>query len=245
MAIVFPKAAIKSGTPVEIDKINENFRDIIEETQGSLGEHNWAKDAFSQTADVTEGAIVRSYRTSQSVEWYEVASTYSGSVLQQDSTSGPRTLPTNAYKVSNSHFWEVIKSAGTGTNPMEITLTTGHAALWIVFSCQMEFSSSTDLGSGFGLGTNLPGFQIAIAVDGAVVPETTTGSLDPGNEVTGEGIGYLRTPLAIDCVYPVLPGRHTISVQARMVFDKDRTRYNSDDDFYAVFNSEMFIMEMR
>ncbi len=255
MATVFPKKALNANSPVDSDEVNANFQEVIQEVQGNLGEHNWKEGAFSAVADVTEGAVVRCYRATQPVEWYDPAR--NGSKLQKFWPLGvglmDAALPSSAFKVSHSHEWQTIKSDDGSFTPMEITITSDNSLLWIVFSCQMDFASSeeTDAGtytyeSTVGTGTNLPGFQVAISVDGSVVSETITGSLDRANDPTGEGIHYLRTPLSIDCVFPVMAGSHTIAAKIRTAYGSGTlTQLNSTTDFYAVFTRELFIVEMR
>ena len=261
MAIVFPKKAVEAETPMDLNEMNANFQEVVQEAQGNLGEHNWKEDAFTSVAEVSEGAVLRCYKSDQHVNWFDSAR--NASKLQKHPPLGTglsaASLPSNAFKISNNHEWQTIRSEGSSADPMEITVTTDNSLLWIVFSCQMDFGSSEEVDastytdeSTVGTGTNLPGFQIAIAVDGAVVAETITGSMDRANDPTGEGIHYLRTPLAIDCLYPVTSGAHVITAKARTAFDAASARSSSNEykldsttDFYAVFSSELFVVEMR
>jgi len=223
MSTVFPKDSFQANEPMDKDEINKNFETVVDEIQGSLGEHNWAENAITAIGSVDPTAIIRMYYKSQTVD---------------HGISGPYTNPSSVTptkgvaKISNNREWETILD-------METAITTSNSVLWVLFSCQARGISTA------GLLTELPGFQITIAVDGANVAEVVTGSMDRANDFTGEGMRPKSQGYSIDAVIPVAPGYRSITARARMVANKSFTNFNSSTDYYAVYNRELVIIEMR
>ena len=225
MAIVIPKHAFSSGQPMDKDQINENFETVVEEMQGALGEHNWKEDAFSSIATVDEESLLHIYRTDVYVDH------------GMDATTAPASSPSLSFKVSNNHEWVVIKDPDGTYDPMELTIITGNSILWVMFSFQQEPTRGGSI--------KLPGCTYAIALDGAVIPETIIGTVDRSNDRKGESVAMTNTEFTIDCAIPVTPGSHTIAAVARMVSDEDYTNFDSTADFYEVFNRELIAIEMK
>ena len=224
MAIVIPKYAFASGQPMDKDQINENFETVVEEIQGALGEHNWKEDAFSSITTVDEESLLHVYKTDTAIDHGMDATTY------------PTSSPSASFRVSNNHEWVVIGEVD-GSDPMEITITTGNSVLWAMFSFQQEPTR--------GGSVKLPGCTYAITIDGAIIPETIIGTVDRSNDRKGESVAMTNTGFTIDCVIPVAPGSHTIAAVARMVSDEDYNNFDSTTDFYEVFNRELIIIEMK
>lgn len=241
MATVLPKKGFKNATPIDVNEVNEGIEVFVQEMQGNLGEHNWAQDAFIES-DVSAGAIMRAYVVTEGVNWFDPGI---GSYLEQDLSTTTTTLATDAHKVSNAYEWATI--AG-----MEISLLVGNVILWVTFSAQTDFRSSADTSIGgsvaetYGHGNNLSGLQIGIFINGSLISETTIGSMDRSNDYKGEGHHFKRDPVAIDCVTPVPPGKHTISAKIRIARHHSADRqYDSTTDFYAILSRQLYIVEMR
>tara|TARA_R110002020_G_scaffold21899_3_gene74349 strand:+ start:3324 stop:4055 length:732 start_codon:yes stop_codon:yes gene_type:complete len=243
MPIVIPKKGFTADTPIDVNDMNENVEVFVQEIQGSLGEHNWAENAFN-SENLEDGAILRAYEVRKSVNW----NTGTHSKLERSSATSYVSgggMPANGHKVSTRYEWETIED-------MSVVFTAGNSVLWITFSCQIDFSSTENsYASGtavitYGTGKDLPGLQVGIFIDGELVSETVTGAMDRSNDTRGEGHHFRRDPVAIDCVVPIAPGQHTVSARARMArhIEADKS-YDSDTDFYAVFNRELFFLEMR
>lgn len=225
MAVVFPKYAPKPGQPLDKDQINENFGVVVREIQGSLGEHNWKKGAISSITSVDESAIIRVHSIFQEVDHGFTTG-----------PTGPATSPTDSFKISTNREWVALKDADATHNPMELTITTGNSLLWIIFEAQQEPAGSGDV---------LPGCTYAIGVDEAIVHETLIGGIDRFNDRTGESVQMTNHPFSTDCIIPVSPGSHTITVYGRMVANQDFTPFSSNTTFYEVFNRQLIIIEMK
>ena len=52
MSTVFPKDSFQANEPMDKDEINKNFETVVDEIQGSLGEHNWAENAITAIGSV-------------------------------------------------------------------------------------------------------------------------------------------------------------------------------------------------
>lgn len=225
MAVVFPKFAPTTGQPTDKSQVNENFRTVIQEVQGSLGEHNWKAGAISDITSVDESAIIRVHSIFQEVDHGFTTG-----------ATGPASGPTDSFKVSGNRQWVPIKDDSSTYNPMELTITTGNSLLWILFEAQQEPT---------GTHSNLHGCTYAIAIDGAVIHETIIGGIDRFNDKKGEAIQMTNHPFATDCLIPVAPGSHTVTVYARMVADQDFTAFDTSSAYYEVFNRQLVIIEMK
>lgn len=225
MAVVFPKYAPKKGQPLDKDQINENFEVVVREVQGSLGEHNWESGAISSISSVDESAILRVHSIFQEVDHGFTTG-----------ATGPVASPTDSFKISTNREWVALKDDDATHNPMELTITTGNSLLWVIFSAQQE---------PVGAGNELPGCTYAIGVDGSIVHETLIGGIDRFNDKKGESIAMTNHPFSTDCLIPVSPGSHTITVYGRMVADQAFTAFDSTTVFYEVFNRQLTVIEMK
>ena len=212
--------------------------------QGNLGEHNWAEGAFTLD-DLSEDAILRAYSATKKVDWFSSDLTLiRGSYLQQTFSSSTASYDlygghSSAHVVSVAFEWEKIAD-------MEITLTSGNSLFWITFTGQVDFRSSADIGVTYGTGNNLSGIQIGIFIDGNLISETVTGSMDRSNDHKGEGHHFRRDPFTIDAVVPVSPGSHQITARVRMARHQDYDKqYDSTTDFYAIMSRQLYMVEMR
>jgi|TARA_R110000824_G_scaffold66842_2_gene173244 hypothetical protein len=233
MSTVFPKYKAMSGSPMDLEEVNDNFQTVITEIQGGLNEHNWRSGAFPNHTGIEAGAMLRIHHSSVRV----VHSLVSGMATATIGASG-------SFRVSNNREWVTIKDVSSPVvyDPMEMTITTGNSLLWIIYNGQQQ---PFDVSSA---GKNLPGCQYGIAVDGAVISETIIGCTDRNNDKTGEGVQMTSHPFSTDCIVPISAGVHTVAIQARCCADEDFTVFSSsstDGQAYEIFSREMIVIEIR
>ena len=246
MSIVFPKKGFSSSEPMDVDEINRNLSTFVQEIQGSLGEHNWAEGAFTAATDISDGAVLRFYRTHQRVDWTHPS--YPIKSRLENSGSITPSMPSTGYKVPNDHIWHTV--GDDGSSEISVDVDSGNSILWVNFSYQVDFQASDVPNSrthSRGSGIALPGLQVGIAIDDSIVSETITGALDTSNDLYGEGHHYRRDPASIDCVFPTPPGNRTVSAKVRLAHSRLKAdeRMDSSEDFYAIFNAVLFVVEMR
>ena len=239
MSHVYPKHSLQADQPIDLEEVNENFREVVNEVHGSLDEHNFQGSAISKYSFVAPGAMCRVWETSQAVDHQGVdGSQVPGHMAGAIQTGG-------GVQISNNRQWQSIIAK---------TVTTGESLIWLMASFQQE--------PWWSWGETLPGCQYALAVDGSIIYESVVGGLDRSNDATGEGNNRRGHPFACDAVYPVTAGEHTFSLHARMVADTDYTAYSSALDkegafsiaftetgnagrFYAVYARQLIIVELR
>ena len=215
MAQYFPKYRDKPGYPVDFESVNYNFRQVVNEIEGNLGEHNWAEDAITDKTEVNSSAAIRIYNTYQLVDH------------GMDYNTVVSSSPTNHAQISNSREWTTI---------IEKKITTDSSLVWVIASFQNFY---------MGLNPAEASFQYCISVDGNQIAETATGCTDRSNDLTGEGIYTNAQGFSIDAVIPVSPGEHTFSLTAKLIADEDYTTFDSSTKACQIFNRELILVEMR
>ena len=215
MSQYFPKFKDKAGYPTDYESINHNFRQVVNEVEGNLGEHNWAENAITATADVANDAALRIYPIAQAVD-HGIAD-----------TSAVATSPTNSVKISTNREWTTIHSK---------TITCDASLLWAMASFQVNYLGLTNVEASF---------QFCLMWDGVSIPETVTGCLDRSNDRKGEGLYESAHGLSIDMIIPVTPGQHTFALKGRLVADEDYTTFDSSTKSCEIFARELILVEMR
>jgi len=230
MSYIFPPNRDRNKWPIDPDSLNENFQEVVSEVQGNLGEHNWQENGIPNTdiaISAEEAPVVCWRRFFSNSPW-----DHSGGYFD------PRTSSqTYGWKVPNSREWSTIAFDSSGS--LSKTLTTRNSLLWIMASFQ-QHGQWDNWGS-----KPMPGVQYAIAVDGNIIHETIPGCLDYANDPLGAGLGVRRFPFAIDVLYPVPAGDHTIEVKCRLGLGDTVKSFNPDTDFYMVADREFIIIELR
>lgn len=115
MAIVFPKKRLKDEEILDIDDINDAFRDVTQEAGNALGEHNWKQNAFG-VADLDPTAAI------------VVSSVYVESDNGSPYGSGSAP-PATSHTVGGDYSWRAVDG-------LTQTVTTGNSLLWVMFSGQ-------------------------------------------------------------------------------------------------------------
>jgi len=224
MSHVFPRHRPKLGEPINADDVNEAFRTTIDTVQGHLGEHNWADGAIASRGDMAADVALRAAGTSQAVDW----TTF-------NAANEPASGPVGAHEASSNMQWE--------TEPQTtVTCNTRGGIVWIMASWQMDAGESTSIASYFD---RLVGCQFAIKLDGYIVEETIIGGMERANDKRGEALAWDIAPQVIDCVLPLEPGQHTISLAFRQSRNTSWLPMPGAPDrlFYELFNREIIVIE--
>lgn len=251
MSHVFPKRQFSTNEAVDPEEINGNFRPALNEVQGKLNEHNFGSEGFSTKSygsGIQYDAVLSLHHNSKKVD-HGFEDTTSGMITGNT----PSESPTNAFVIEQSQQWSDV-------DDMTITVTTDSCVLWI----QASFQICTIRATGFLTGSYAgyvddgewphPGIQCGIAVDGSVVPETITGSIERSNDHTGEGLAHFANGIVIDTVIALAAGSHTIALRARVATDPvftDRVSFlsalygNANSLAFWIGSRSLIVLEMR
>ena len=61
MSEIYPKYNIKNGTPIDVERTNENFREVIQEVNGNLSEQNFTANQISKN-ELKKDALLRFHK---------------------------------------------------------------------------------------------------------------------------------------------------------------------------------------
>jgi hypothetical protein len=167
MAYRFPKRKVGAGEPADPRIVDENIRPVAHELSGRLNEHNLK--AAQITADMVPSSTyyIPHYASAPLRQSYDGESTFYSYGIEYI------TLPDDG-------AWHAM-------DDIQLSFTTGEDLLWIVGWCQIHSDADIDytlLGTPIATGdwtsnrTRRPRVQVAVRVDGVVLQETVTGTIE-------------------------------------------------------------------
>lgn len=215
-----PRHRPRTSQSVAEPEINEDFEATVTEVDGHLNEHNFKANAITDPEDVDIDASIAVGHSFQEVD-----------PGMGQGNPPPTTLPTNGFQVPNTQEWTAI-------DDMSDTVEVSQSLLWILGSLQQEPSNPASATVRFGM-------QYAIRLDGLVLYETLTGSVDRVNDKTEEALGDAGNQWAIvvEAVLDVVPGPHLVEIVCRT--PKDWTLSQpATDDFWMILNRELITVEL-
>jgi len=227
------KRPIKGTHVIDIDAVNENFLSISEESTGYLNEHNFTGPGLNsqgnqlQVQELSQLIATRSGAlTNQLPEDIAYRLHYS---VPTKSRRPDDLLASNWTNYGANDFYVTQAIPG-----FSMTRTFVGGVVWVccsftlhnhkkpAFSDLATFREETSLSKGFG-------FNVALEIDGAIVPESLVGTGDITQEnfmnqaqtqagngrlntkpKGGGGINGARNAVVVDAVVNLTPGRHTI-----------------------------------
>jgi len=218
MALKYPRTSFSAGEPLDHEAFNENLRAFASEMDGRLNEHNWNDSA-------SNGIVVTDIHPSG-----VLVIKNSGRTLDPGGLGGgsaPTAGVANAYRVPNSAAWEIVSD-------MSIDVDAGNSLLWIMASLQQQRSPTAS--------TTLDGCQYAIRIDGELIVETISGGTDVNNDPFGESLDGKYSPIVVEAIVPVSPGRKAVQVVARVPKDNAFRVQPVATDFYEIINRELIVV---
>ena len=147
--------------------------------------------------------------------------------------NGPKLNPTSSSTIEQAQTWQEV-------DDMSITVTIDNCVAWIQASFQLATIRDPDFASGSFYGTEAantwphPGIQCAIAIDGSIIPETITGSLEKSNDHTGEGLAHYANGMVVDTIMSLPAGSHTFTLKVRVAADPF---YSSRITLYSILTT--------
>lgn len=277
MAWKYPKRPIKGTYVTDIDAINENFLTFAEENAGFLNEHNFmgpGVNAIGMPRTVTEIDQLLLTRTGKDLSF--------GGILgsnQLPEDAGYRlhyTQPSMARNPSNKAGDNWTKFSGSDfytTKDLEgfrLTREFSGGVVWICCSFTLHnhptpaYTELRNRNGTDGADFKLPiekgfGFNLALQVDGAIIPESLVGTGDITQEYFGEkepsvsawsvevesrgggGLNGARNAVTLDAVVNLAPGSHTIRVAVQDIRNSNATVENTSVHISTI---ELFALEI-
>tara|TARA_R100000008_G_scaffold86287_1_gene78722 strand:- start:4358 stop:5143 length:786 start_codon:yes stop_codon:yes gene_type:complete len=260
MSEIYPKNNIGKDSPLDVDRVNENFREVIQEVNGNLSESNFKYRTLDQT-HVKDDAVFRFHK------FYEVGSVRCKGAHHATTMTGAGTYEQNLPRTGGSGFSATaggvvavpINNKWTTIARLDVITRTG--LLWIMGSWQQSYYvDGEETATGFGAGSarsdsgNLntrdryrffPGLQYCLSIDGTRVAETTVGGLDAADDIHGEAYALWQAPFVTDMVLPVSAGNHVITIEARQpIANTNYPQFSQSHSFYTIASRELIALEM-
>jgi hypothetical protein len=215
----YPKHRLAKNRPASVDEINEDLAAVAQES-GRLNEHNWKNSAISNRTSLAHSASIRSSGVYQAVPHIDGE----GIMWAVGGTGGSEGTKPNYYRQQTGHLdWSIVETVGFNTD---------NTLIWINASFQqMKFR---------GTGIDYLSLQYGLRIDGALLNETVTGTLER------DGSLYPRydVPITLDALVPVPAGSHTADLVVRGIRSPellDETAFKS----IFITNRELFVIELR
>mgnify|MGYP003145641998 FL=1 len=251
MAWKYPKRPIVGSYVIDIEPINKNLLNVVEESSGFLNEHNLT------------GLVVSRFDLPEDISM-SLKYTYHDDVSPiNDQGTNWRTFPA-------APFFQTKSKAG-----LSITGTFRGGPVWICGSFTLHchnkprahFPKNDDVIGYFADTENGRtkgfGYNVAIELDGAILPESLIGTGDQNTErytdsacdviytdastplkidwkSAGGGINGAMNAVVVDAVIDVTPGRHTIRIAILDISGSS----GLDPNTTAISTSELFALEM-
>ena len=218
MAWKYPKHRLAKNRPASVDEVNENLAAVAQES-GRLNEHNWKNAAISSRTSLGQAAAIRSSGV------YQAVSHIDGEGILWPVGGG--TKP-NYYQEQTGHLdWSAVETVGFNTD---------NTLIWINASFQQMKLRST--------GVDYLSVQYGLRIDGALLNETVTGTLERANDRYGSLYPRYAVPITLDAIVPVPSGSHTADLVVRGIRSPellDETEFNH----IFITNRELFVIELR
>lgn len=216
----FPILREEAGHICDVNMLNENIRPFNDEISGFLNEHNFAVNAHTSNTNLEHGAVIRIVSVSQAVD-----------PAMGQSNPPPTATPADGFKVPTSGEWETVSIT-------DATYETDDTICHIITSFQVQPSLPGGASEKYGI-------QFAIAIDGIILNETITGSVDKEIDVAGEGYSdsTFADPMVVEAIEPVAAGQHRFALKARMVPNQAYNQF-TNLDYYMILNREMIVLEL-
>ncbi len=197
MAWRVPKLRPRHFEAMDPEATTETLHDFSQE-EGELNEQNWAaKEPWS-------GAIGNRIIDRQALI-LESGSTYCTHQAHFPFTRYERTAthPINKKDITNNSSWSTIEQR---------RLDVENSLLWVLASFQQVYAYEGNVFITANMHTQV---QYALRVNGAIIHESITGSLDVRNDHFGNCGPGGAVPITIDAILPVTSGRTLVELVAR------------------------------
>ena len=265
----FPRKLLRSGEPLKRETFDSYWQPLGELVSGKLDAHNIDSATVEVAIDPAVNALYKPYyvEVNSNPGWGNGTSGYTKPTIASVTATG------TAHFVGQTSNWQTVDQM------VHSNVTTGTSNLWIVAWCTYVLHEFT-VGVGdhaaqdvSGLYMRGAGLQLALRVDGQILPESITGHSEdwvrsfaamkptaqrsPANAANkrrtpGPGLrrsAYLRGvgpacgALRLVVNAPVGPGTHTVEVVARTLQSYDVSTTESGNIACVIHNRKLFVLD--
>lgn len=265
----FPRKLLRSGEPLKRETFDSYWQPLADLASGKLDAHNIDGSTIEVSIDPAVNALYKPYyvEVASNPEWGNGTAGYTKPTVASVTATG------TAHFVGQTSNWQVVDSM------VHDDIVTGTSNLWIVAWCTYVLHEFTvGLGThaaqdGSGLFMRGAGLQLAIRVDGQILPESITGhsedwvrsfaAMKPtGQRSAGGSANQRRMPgpglrrsaylrgvgpacgaLRIVVNAPVGPGTHTVELVARTIQDYSVSLTSSGSIACVIHNRKLFVLD--
>lgn len=266
MAWKYPKRPITGSYVIDIDPINQNFLAVAEESTGYLNEHNLKGPGLNLTTGEQQEVLAATDL---------MVTRTSGQLVDDIGFRLHRTMKTNANPSDDSLAtptgWTELRASDfyvtKAVEGLSMTRTFVGGMVWICASFNLHNHQAFDRGSTSVLGEKGFGYNLAIEVDGAIVPESLLGTGDVTQEFFGNedfaaaggghingniqarprgggGVNGARNAIVLDAVMYLAPGEHTIRVAVQSIRNSALGFGSGYTSKTYISTAELFALEM-
>lgn len=272
MSNIYPKHNIKAGTPIDQDRLNENFRELIQEVNGSINETNIAVNSLTYEQNLKADALSRFYKHHEVGRLNCKAAHRPHTIGPDGSKTYQEFLPITAQVDSDG---DVTAQPGNIALPLNnswttiasLKVTTREGLIWLLGSWQQTYYVDSiddnypyyaeegawypaSASKGGSISTRdryrfFPGVQYCLSVDGARVSETTIGGLDVAEDDYGAAYGVWSSPFVTDLILPISAGKHTFTIEARIPkANRAYPEFDPEHSSYTIASRELILLEL-
>lgn len=228
MSIVYPRAVLTAGDPIDPDVVSATIQDFASEIDGWLGEQNFGAGGFTTlSSDVENDAVLRLDHYTVAVDWAGPAgaSTFNGD-------GEPSSGRTNAIRVPSTLSWSSLITR---------TLTTSRGGTYeIVVSLQLDAGTTSNNAAYWD---ELVGCRLAFRIDGSIYEETTQGGTERSNDPTGDAVGWDIGCYTFSLAVALPQGIHVIELVGCPAKANTTVGSFTSTSFYELNNHEMWVEE--
>ena len=222
MSIVYPRAVVTAGDPLDPDSVTATMQDYASEVDGWLGEQNFAAGGFtSLSSDVENDAVLRLDHYTSAVDW---------TTLNADGE--PSSGRTGSIRVPNTLSWSSLISR---------TLTTCRGGTYeVVISFQLDAGTTSNNAAYW---SELVGCRFAFRINGSIYEETTQGGTERSNDPTGDAVGWDIGSYTFSIAVALPAGTHIVEFVGCPAKANGTSASFSATSFFEINNHEMWVEE--
>lgn len=271
MSYLFPRRVLRSADVLDPIELTLDISPAAERLSGRLNAHNF-RETIASTVPVEEDAFYKTHYTKVvSDPKFGTPGAYTFPTFPGTAGADPEAYRvTNTFEwqtIDNSAAAPLSLTIAAGTSVFWVNAFVQY--LWNGFTLSPAVLNHLYAGDS----VRPCGVQFAIRLDGSVLPDTITGidlvdfrsslplkPIEPRTEVTllpgpqdirgnvASALGPPALPIRITACIPVQAGDHTVELVVRrmpLVADEDVTTTFDTNDFVAVFNRQLAVVELK
>ena len=266
MSESYPKHNIKNGTTIDPERINDNYREIIQEINGNLDERNVVRNGIHTDAFLA-GSLAKTTKYQETGKlnctWFPAG--FGGEKTYNKNL--PRTANTASKPIKGLAGNTVVPYSGDWVTLGKLEVVTRDCLIWLLGSLQQTYymhvnskevdteedsASKEESLTASVVSTGkydryrfTPGVQYVLSIDGGKVAETTIGGFDIAEDDYGAAYAQYTNPFVTDLVLPITAGKHVFKLEARVPRStRTHPQFDQEHSGYVVTSRELILLEL-